>query len=223
MKRILILAACILALASCSATRYLSPWAEKPVSDIALITPLATISYTDEAKITAPDDELSEQAEAMLATAVLRSSLPVTNQLHADFFNKNKDMREDVMELAGYYLKKRGHYSIPLSIDRFLESHGQRYGLVIYSEGYTRDKKGYRKAVIKSAAVGILSAVLSGGTAYIDGHPIKYSSHIYMAVFDSQKNSVVYFDMDVPEEADPLNQEQLYRRIEHMAGGLNKR
>lgn len=220
MKRILTLAACVLAFVSCSTTRYLSPVTERPVSDIALITPLAVISYTDAAKITAPDDELSQNAEAMLATAVMRSALPVTRRLDADFFGSDSDMREDVMGLTQYNMRKKGHYPIPASIDRFLERHGQRYGLVIFSEGFTRDKKGYRKDVIKGAAIGVLSAVLSGGTTYIAGTPVKFRSDIYLAVYDSQMNIVVFFDRDIPEEADPFNSEQLLRRINRMADGI---
>jgi len=110
--------------------------------------------------------------------------------------------------------KLRGDYPIPGLFDELLESKGQRYGLLIYADGMSRDTKGYAKEVAKDVLLGVATAVLTMGTMSVYGTSVYCVSHIYVAILDSDTDRVVFYNSSVPRESHPLKPNSVRKQLE---------
>ena len=115
--------------------------------------------------------------------------------------------------LAGSKARKQEVFPIPELLDRVLEEEGHRYGLLVFAEGMTRDKKGYTKDAIKGAFITLATAILSLGTAVMVTTPEMYSSRVYAAVLDSETDQVVFFNVRNPEETHPLRPDPVRKQL----------
>ena len=97
-------------------------------------------------------------------------------------------IQEDIMTLAKWYIETDGgnlnYITIPETIDRFIEESGHRYGMVVYSEGYSRTGGNYALEVVKTIGIGILTGWVSA--------PYKDETHLYLMILDSDTDRIVY-------------------------------
>lgn len=159
------------------------------------------------------DDSLSTASESLIATVLEELNLPVSQRVQLDSVQKEEAVAF-MRFITAKDKKLRGDYPIPGLFDELLESKGQRYGLLIYADGMSRDTKGYAKEVAKDVLLGVATAVLTMGTMSVYGTSVFCVSHIYVAILDSDTDRVVFYNSSVPRESHPLKPNPVRKQLE---------
>lgn len=204
----------VLTLSSCGAARYyagFTPGAAK--EGMVVLGPSSVQYYIDKQNKEAYDDSLSTASESLIATIVEELNLPVTQRVQLDSVQKEEAIAF-MRFITAQDKELRGDYPIPDLFDELLESKGERYGLLIYADGMTRDTKGFAKEVAKGVLLGVATAVLTMGAMSVYGTSVSCVSHIYVAILDSETDRVVFYNSSVPQESHPLKHNPVRMQLE---------
>ena len=204
----------VLTLSSCGAARYyagFTPGAAK--EGMVVLGPSSVQYYIDKQNKEAYDDSLSTASESLIATIVEELNLPVTQRVQLDSVQKEEAIAF-MRFITAQDKELRGDYPIPDLFDELLESKGERYGLLIYADGMTRDSKGFAKEVAKGVLLGVATAVLTMGAMSVYGTSVSCISHIYVAILDSETDRVVFYNSSVPQESHPLKHNPVRMQLE---------
>ena len=169
--------------------------------------------YIDKQNKEAYNDSLSTASESLIATIVEELNLPVTQRVQLDSVQKEEAIAF-MHFITAQDKELRGDYPIPDLFDELLESKGERYGLLIYADGMSRDTKGFAKEVAKGVLLGVATAVLTMGTMSVYGTSVSSVSHIYVAILDSETDRVVFYNSSVPRESHPLKHNPVRMQLE---------
>ena len=178
-----------------------------------VLGPSSVQYYIDKQNKEAYDDSLSTASESLIATIVEELNLPVTQRVQLDSVQKEEAIAF-MRFITAQDKELRGDYPIPDLFDELLESKGERYGLLIYADGMTRDSKGFAKEVAKGVLLGVATAVLTMGTMSVYGTSVSCVSHIYVAILDSETDRVVFYNSSVPQESHPLKHNPVRMQLE---------
>ena len=204
----------VLTLSSCGAARYyagFTPGAAK--EGMVVLGPSSVQYYIDKQNKEAYDDSLSTASESLIATILEELNLPVTQRVQLDSVQKEEAIAF-MRFITAQDKELRGDYPIPDLFDELLESKGERYGLLIYADGMSRDTKGFAKEVAKGVLLGVATAVLTMGAMSVYGTPVSSVSHIYVAILDSETDRVVFYNSSVPQESHPLKHNPVRMQLE---------
>ncbi len=204
----------VLTLSSCGAARYyagFTPGAAK--EGMVVLGPSSVQYYIDKQNKEAYDDSLSTASESLIATVLEELNLPVTQRVQLDSVQKEEAIAF-MRFITAQDKELRGDYPIPDLFDELLESKGERYGLLIYADGMSRDTKGFAKEVAKGVLLGVATAVLTMGAMSVYGTPVSSVSHIYVAILDSETDRVVFYNSSVPQESHPLKHNPVRMQLE---------
>ena len=204
----------VLTLSSCGAARYyagFTPGAAK--EGMVVLGPSSVQYYIDKQNKEAYDDSLSTASESLIATILEELNLPVTQRVQLDSVQKEEAIAF-MRFITAQDKELRGDYPIPDLFDELLESKGERYGLLIYADGMTRDSKGFAKEVAKGVLLGVATAVLTMGAMSVYGTSVSSFSHIYVAILDSETDRVVFYNSSVPQESHPLKHNPVRMQLE---------
>ena len=204
----------VLTLSSCGAARYyagFTPGAAK--EGMVVLGPSSVQYYIDKQNKEAYDDSLSTASESLIATILEELNLPVTQRVQLDSVQKEEAIAF-MRFITAQDKELRGDYPIPDLFDELLESKGERYGLLIYADGMSRDTKGFAKEVAKGVLLGVATAVLTMGAMSVYGTSVSSVSHIYVAILDSETDRVVFYNSSVPQESHPLKHNPVRMQLE---------
>ena len=204
----------VLTLSSCGAARYyagFTPGAAK--EGMVVLGPSSVQYYIDKQNKEAYDDSLSTASESLIATVLEELNLPVSQRVQLDSVQKEEAIAF-MRFITAQDKELRGDYPIPDLFDELLESKGERYGLLIYADGMTRDSKGFAKEVAKGVLLGVATAVLTMGAMSVYGTSVSSVSHIYVAILDSETDRVVFYNSSVPQESHPLKHNPVRMQLE---------
>lgn len=211
-----------LVLTSCAASRYVCPGVGMvPDTDIALIDPIAQISYVDAGGVENVSDQLSRTCVGILSDAVVRSEMYSGVVIPLDGGPFSDTCIEEIMELRERPFSKRTVLAIPPGLDRLLEIQGTRYGMVVYATGFDRDPKGYMREVLRDTFISVFSAVLTMGSVVTYGSSSRYRLSTWVAVLDSQEDRVVYMDC-IDKEASPVMEQHVRKQVRKLGRHLKK-
>ncbi len=218
--RLLALLGLALAFASCSTARFASGFSADTASQgMVLLGPSALHYYLDDKNRSALDDSLSFETQELFAAIVANMDLPVTRRIQLDSAEHVEAIA--FMDYLKYQPKKtQMSCPIPTVLDQLLEAEGERYGLLLISEGMTRDKKGFAKEVGRSILVGAVTALLTLGTVTASGAVYSAYSGVYAVVLDSETNRVMYYDFNETDKS-PLDP-KVSKQLEKLLKGLRK-
>lgn len=213
MKRILFaLIVAVILLPSCATPRYFGGFkTSDAIGDMALLGPASCQFFVDYNNNEHYSDSLSAVSQAMLTDITLQM-VPINEVMPLDSLQKEEavafmrfifDQPKAVMENA----------AIPSALDDMLETAGIRYGLLIYADGMTRDKKAYLRDSAIGLALGIATAILTLGMVSVYGYSIPYVSGMDAAVLDSQTDRVVYYSHFPADERNPLSENQVRTQL----------
>jgi len=204
----------VLTLSSCGAARYYAGFTPGAAQEgMVVLGPSSVQYYIDKQNKEAYDDSLSTASESLIATIVEELNLPVTQRVQLDSVQKEEAIAF-MRFITAQDKELRGDYPIPDLFDELLESKGERYGLLIYADGMTRDTKGFAKEVAKGVLLGVATAVLTMGTMSVYGTSVSCVSHIYVAILDSETDRVVFYNSSVPQESHPLKHNPVRMQLE---------
>ena len=219
MKRIILGAIAVLVLASCANTKYAPESLRNNLDNVAILTPMSYIDYVDESGHAWPDDSLSAMSQEVLINALYNSALPISKYIPVNFLAAGENFENEIAALERVDPKNVPNLTIPRYIDQLLEENGERFGVMLFSYGFERDRKGYAKEVAADVAATVLStalAVLLGIGVSTYGVTAKNESHIFAVIYDSLADSVVFYNTtaNFNEGISPLKQEAVQKQID---------
>ena len=224
MKRLVLIAAIVLS-ASCLTYHYVSEDAAS-VDDITLILPYSRVFYIDKDG-ESYDEEQSARQQKILTGLLYGMGLPIKDTLNVVGLPNQKDLDEEISFLPAINPKEVGNLNSDGPVDKLLEKNGARYGLILFSEGFVKDKALYKSEVAKTLIVGVVGGLVGAaiggalggsgiGMSYVATPGWAYGSSLYAMLIDTQTDKVLYYNRVNPEERNPMKSETLASQLEKL-------
>lgn len=139
-------------------------------------------------------DSLSTLAEALIIKGIEKQELPIKQVVSVVGRSNQEDLDHDyewLKKLSPFddLTKKR----LPSAMQAFLSTKPCRYALMVYSEGFVWSRR-----------------------ITLEEDQRRFESKIWLLIADVRTGRLVYFSKSAPEEADPLNERDIARRISNL-------
>lgn len=139
-------------------------------------------------------DSLSALSEQLIIKAIEQQNLPVKKVVSVVGRSNQEALDGDyewIKKLSIYedLTKKR----LPAAMHAFLSTQPSRYALMVYSEGFVWSRR-----------------------ITLEEDQLRYESKIWLLVADVRSGRLVFFNKSTPEEADPLSERDITRRITNL-------
>lgn len=137
-------------------------------------------------------DSLSALAENLIIKGIEQQGLPVGKTVSVVGRSNQEALDRDYQWLSTLspYYDDLSTKRLPGAMQAFLSLNASRYAMLVYSEGF----------------------VWSRPVALNEGQ-VRYESKIWLLVADVRTGRLVYFNRSLPEEANPLSEKDIARRI----------
>lgn len=197
----------LLALTACGASRHTASDVNlAAIPEYAFIQPYSFIvCYGDDGK-GAYDEDDSQKATTLISNIINSERFPFSDMIRADYAGANVDIQNWFRTLEDIDPEKAGRLRVPKSLRKIIDDSGLRYGIVVYSYGYTQTKVGYQREKVEKAAGKVIDKAVESLTGirgltnpsqnYSVGDP--YGNVMYCAVIDGETDRVVHFVKEVP-------------------------
>ena len=216
-----VIALVAIVVASCSTTKYVSKSDLETINDVAVFTPFTYITWQEGKNGVQYSDSLSFVCAQLITRSIQGSALP-TGELVDIEFSDDEVYQSALASLRDINAKKAGEAAVPEPLLRLLRDNGQRYGVFVFSNGFMKDGKNYAKAVAAGAVLGVLTAVLTMGTAVAYTVPVKNSFTVWTAVVDSSTDRIVFYNTGVFEDGNPTKEEHVRKVIDRLFKDFRK-
>ena len=197
----------LFALTACGASRHTASDVNlSAIPEYAYIQPYSFIvCYGDDGK-GRYDEGDSQKATSLIKNIINSERFPFSDMIPADYAGDNVDMQNWFRAFEDVDPGNYGRLRVPKSLRKLIDNSGLRYGIVIYSYGYTQTKVGYqREKIEKTAGKAIDKAIESltgirGITNPSQNYTVSdpYGNIMFCAVIDGQTDRVVHFVKEVP-------------------------
>ena len=203
----LLVSLALLALTACGASRHTASDVNlSTIREYAFIQPYSFIvCYGDDGK-GVYDEGDSKKATTLITNIINSERFPFSDMIRADYAGANVDIQNWFRALEDVDPEKAGRLRVPKSLRKLIDDSGLRYGIVIYSYGYTQTKAGYQREKVEKAAEKVIDKAVESLTGirgitnpaqnYSVGDP--YGNVMYCAVIDGETDRVVHFVKEVP-------------------------
>lgn len=197
----------LLTLTACGASRHTAADVNlSAIPEYAFIQPYSYIvCYGDDGK-GYYDESDSKMATTLISNIINSERFPFSDMIPADYAGVNADMKKWISSFVDVDPEKSDRLRVPKSLRKLLDDSGLRYGIVIYSYGYTQTKVGYQREKVEKAAGRIIDKAVESITGirgittpsgnYNVSDP--YGNIMFCAVIDGEKDRVVHFVKEVP-------------------------
>lgn len=197
----------LLALTACGASRHTASDVNlAAIPEYAFIQPYSFIvCYGDDGK-GAYDEDDSQKATTLISNIINSERFPFSDMIRADYAGANVDIQNWFRTLEDVDPEKASRLRVPKSLRKLIDDSGLRYGIVVYSYGYTQTKVGYQREKVEKAAGKVIDKAIESLTGirgltnpsqnYSVGDP--YGNVMYCAVIDGETDRVVHFVKEVP-------------------------
>ena len=101
-------------------------------------------------------------------------------------------------------------FVVPESLDSIIEKSGNRYGMAVYSYGFSRTGGNYAAEIAK----GVGLAILTLGTVYTV--PYKDKSYIHVFIIDSEQNRIAWHNNIIGADYNPLKPKHIEKQIKRL-------
>lgn len=207
MKRLsLLLPLVLLTLVSCGNARYTSSGTKlSDIREFAFLKPCAYMVLYD------TDGRSLSETNIGIATGLITSIIsserfPFTDVMEADYLGEDQDVMDWAWHLTEIKPNQVDRMRIPKSILKRMEGVDNRYGVFIYSLGYTTTQDAYDTERITKAASKVIDTAaekltgISGLTNptgnYTPNDP--YGNMMLCTVIDKQEQRIIYFAKQNP-------------------------
>ena len=225
MKKLFLLSMAVFALMSCSTTRYVSKEVSG-IDKITLIMPNSRVFFIDK-EGERYDGVRSSEQQRILTKLLLASGLPITDTLNVVGLPDQKALDEEISFLPAINPKEAEKLNSDGPVDKLLEKHGARYGLIIFSEGFIKDKALYKSEVAKAVLFGVVGGLVGGAIGgAIGGSGVSmgfaatpgwaFGSSLYAMLIDTQTDKVLFYNKLTPSERNPMKEEVLASQLEKL-------
>lgn len=214
-----------ISLSSCGTTGYLASGYNDvdAIKDVVLFEPVSKIETIGKGEITVTNDTACVASQDLLLQTVkeCESGLNILSVYVPSGEEEAEIVREGVESLYSQLLHSQGSFStasfvVPESLDEIIERTGIRYGMAIYSYGFSRTGGNYAAQIAK----GVGLAILTLGSVYTV--PYKDKSNIHIFIIDSEHNCVAWHNHDIGADYNPLKQKHLEKQFKRIFRKFNK-
>lgn len=197
----------LLALTACGASRHTASDVNlAAIPEYAFIQPYSFIvCYGDDGK-GAYDEDDSQKATTLISNIINSERFPFSDMIRADYAGANVDIQNWFRTLEDVDPEKASRLRVPKSLRKLIDDSGLRYGIVVYSYGYTQTKVGYQREKLEKAAGKVIDKAVESLTGirgitnpsqnYSVADP--YGNILFCAVIDGETDRVVHFVKEVP-------------------------
>ena len=138
--------------------------------------------------------KFSALSETLILKGIEQQNLPIKKTVTVVGRSNQEDLDHDyewLKKLSPYddLTKKR----LPSAMQAFLSTQPCRYALMVYSEGFVWSRR-----------------------ITLEEDQRRYESNIWLLVADVRTGRLVYFNRSTPEEADPLSERDITRRMTYL-------
>ncbi|MDR1762473.1 MAG: hypothetical protein LBR64_00755 [Dysgonamonadaceae bacterium] len=220
MKKVNLLLLAAVLFTSCSTSKFLTSDV-KPVeiTDMLKIEPFAYISLIKKGNQGEYSDSVSSISKSALneSVEIFRERLHLASGEAVVIDSIDREMLENELHFLILSAdRNRNIKNLPVTpvIDSLLTANGKRFGLIIVQSGFTRAKGNYNSQVAKGIGIGILTGILTMGTAAVYQAPVKSISTLYAMIIDNQNKSVAFYNKSVLQGKEPTNKENIIKQLE---------
>lgn len=181
--------------------------------NIVLFDPVSRIEVIGKDNLNTRSETASADAQNLLKDMVCTYD----TGLEIDAIHVSEDLKEayeiqdDIVALGDWYINTEGYdlsyIDIPRTLDSIIEASGRRYGLVLYSEGFSRTGGNYALEIAKTVGLGLLTGYVSV--------PYKNSSVIYLLILDSKTDRIAYY-RHTGGEYNPLSTKHIKKQFKRL-------
>ena len=214
-----------ISLSSCGTTGYLASGYNDvdAIKDVVLFEPVSKIETIGKGEITVTNDTACVVSQDMLLQTVkeCESGLNILSVYMPSGEEEAEIVRKGVESLYSQLLHSQGSFStasfvVPESLDEIIERTGNRYGMAVYSYGFSRTGGNYAAQIAK----GVGLAILTLGSVYTV--PYKDKSNIHIFIIDSEQDCVAWHNHDIGADYNPLKQKHLEKQFKRIFRKFNK-
>ena len=164
------------------------------VDELTLVAPYSRIDCLVPYSNFFYSDSLSALSEQLIIKAIEQQNLPVKKVVSVVGRSNQEALDGDyewIKKLSIYedLTKKR----LPSAMHAFLSTQPCRYAMLVYSEGFVWSRR-----------------------ITLEEDQRRYESNIWLLVADVRSGRLVFFNKSTPEEADPLSERDITRRITNL-------
>ena len=217
MRKLILAIAALTLLFSCGTSRVAVSEEEKEqkvIDSLVLIRPWTNIAFLDGEGKFHHNDSLSRVSESVLVPVLQNSEFPIKHYLDIDYSEKNTELRKYLNWSIRASAEQAMQVALTDSICNLVLSCGYRYGLVLISTGFERDKKSQKKKMAGAIGMGILTGVLTLGTVSAYYVPYRHGSNIFLSVIDAQEKRVLLLAKNTPNDYSPFEQRYLEDQVQ---------
>ena len=214
-----------ISLSSCGTTGYLASGYNDvdAIKDVVLFEPVSKIETIGKGEITVTNDTACVASQDLLLQTVkeCESGLNILSVYMPSGEEEAEIVREGVESLYSQLLHSQGSFRtasfvVPESLDEIIERTGNRYGMAVYSYGFSRTGGNYAAQIAK----GVGLAILTLGSVYTV--PYKDKSNIHIFIIDSEQDCVAWHNHDIAADYNPLKQKHLEKQFKRIFRKFNK-
>ena len=208
MKRLplLLIPFVLLTLASCGNARYTTSGTKlSDIREFAFLKPCAYMVLYDTDGRSLSQNNI-DIATRLITNIISSERFPFTDVMEADYQGEDNDAVEWAWHITDIKKDQLDRMRIPKSILKRLDGVDNRYGLFIYSLGYTTTVDAYNRERITKAASKVVDRVaeeLTGITGLTNPSGIytpndPYGNEMICVVIDKQEQRIIYFNKQNP-------------------------
>jgi len=196
----------MLAFTACGTTRHTTGVKMSDIPEFAFIQPCAYMVFYGDDGTGYYNQASSDVASQVIASVINSERFPFTDMISTEYQGDNNDIFQWAQNLTEIKAAQVDRLRVPKSLMSLLNANGQRYGLLIYSYGYTMSEEAYQRERIEKAASKVIDTAaekltgISGLTnpsrSYIPSDP--YGNMMVCVVVDAQEQRVVYYAKQIP-------------------------
>lgn len=184
------------------------------ISDIQLFPVVSFLNLIEKANKPSYNDSISNASSMILKNSLWNiPQIPISDSV---VVIERVKYEKEVEYLFSKIIKQKQIAGIKLTplIDSLLTNSNKRFGLIVYSSGFSRGKGNYGKEVAKSVGVGLLTLGMYTPIPY------KASSNIYIMLIDATDHSVKFFNRSNLVDREPLEQKVISKQLKNIFKGL---
>lgn len=226
MRKLIILLATVIgavSLSSCGTAGYFaSGYNVDAIKDVILFEPVSKIETIGKGEITVTNDTASVASKDLLLQTVKEYDSGININSVYEPEGDEEIVRKGVESLYSQLLHSQGgtfktaSFVVPQSLDEIIERTGNRYGMAVYSYGFSRTGGNYAAQIAK----GLGLAILTLGSVYTV--PYKDKSNIHIFIIDSEQDCVAWHNHDIGADYNPLKQKHIEKQIKRIFRKFNK-
>lgn len=214
MKKLIIFLSVFLLLISCSTSRFVSSGVNmEEIQSMLKFDPLASVQLIQDGDVGHFDELVSMAAVETLdeSLAVFSDKLMLSHkEINLDNESDEIRLKVEMLRLLRAFIEGYNIQEVAITplIDSILVANNERFGLIVYQNGYLRTRLNYKEAVLKRMITD------NNGIRNFDLPPSSASSVVHVLIVDSEKKNVAFYNSNERKDAESIDKKGVIKQLE---------